>query len=193
MEQLESYNVIVFILILLIMTQGTFLFIGDEFISNFDWQKRMPNFTVHSMGVADEQVKELLERLPTIEEQYREPDIILIMTGINNVIKEDYTFVDQIRRIVIRLSNHYPDSEILVNSLPNIQISFLVDNAIHHLNSSLREMARQTGSCFLDNFEILATKNTNLFAKDGIHLTSSSYNRWARSILEFVAFLLEDD
>jgi len=113
--------------------QGTFLFLGDDFIADFDWQKRMPFFQVHGYGVPREEVQGLLKRLQQIEERGIIPDIILIMTGVNNVIAEDYTFVDQIRRIVIRLSNTYPDAEIIVNSLPNIRISFLVDRAIHHL------------------------------------------------------------
>ena len=174
------------------MAQGTFLFIGDSFIADFNWQKRMPHFEVHSLGTADEKVEGVLQRLAEIEQTVEQPDIILIMTGIANVIKGDYTFVDQIRRIVIRLSNTFPNAEIIVNSLPNIRISFLVEEAIHHLNISINTMTRQTGCCYLDNFAKNA-KQPDLFDEDGIHLTPASYDRWARSILEYVAFLLEDD
>ncbi len=175
------------------MTQGTFLFVGDNLIADFDWQKRMPLFQVHNYGVPHEQVQGLLKRLQHIENRAPMPDIILIMTGINNVIAEDYTFVDQIRRAVIRLSNTYPEAEIIVNSLPNIRISFLVDEAIHHLNTSINTMTRQTGCCYLDNFAKLTGNDTDIFARDGRTLTDSSYDKWARSILEYVAFLLEDD
>ncbi len=175
------------------MTQGTFLFIGDYLIADFDWQKRMPHFDVHSFGLAKEKVEGFLQRLTRIEEKTPTPDIILIMTGINNVIEKDYTFVDQIRRGVIRLSNHYPEAEIIVNSLPNIKVDFLVEEAIHHLNNSMNEMTTQLGCCFLDNFATLAKSNEKIFKRDGISLTSKSYDKWARSILEYVAFLLEDD
>ncbi|MBM9606550.1 hypothetical protein [Desulfopila inferna] len=173
--------------------QGTFLFLGDNFIVDFDWQKRMPFFQVHSYGVPREEVQGLLKRLQQIEERVATPDIILIMTGINNVIAEDYTFVDQIRRIVIRLSNTYPDAEIIVNSLPNIRISFLVDRAIYHLNADINKMTRQTGCCYLGNFAGLAEQDADIFEKDGIMLTPKTYDRWARSILEYVAFLVEEN
>lgn len=174
------------------MSQGTFLFIGDNLVANFDWQKRMPRFEVHSYGADKERVADLLRRLPQIERATPTPDIILIVIGINNVIDGDYTFVDQIRRIVIRLTNLFPQAEIIVNSLPNINIDFLVEEAIIHLNTSINEMTRQTGCCYLDNFVKIARDRT-IFSADGISLTPESYDRWARSILEYVAFLLEDD
>ena len=174
------------------MAQGTFLFVGDDYIAEFDWQERMPFFDVHTFGVKKEQVDGLLKRIGSVEQAAPVPDIILIMTGINNVVQQDYTFVDQIRRLVIRLSNHYPEAEIIVNSLPNIKIHFLVEDAIRHLNLSINEMTRQTGCCYLDNFAILATSEEKIFQKNGIKLTKQAYDRWARSILEFVAFLLEE-
>ena len=175
------------------MKQGTFLLIGDDYIANYNWQKRIPFFSVHCFGTKGETVAGLLSRIGNIEKQVQAPDIILLMTGINNVIAEDYTFVDQIRRVVIRLSNRFPEAEIIVNSLPNFPAKFLVEDAIRHLNTHLSDMARQTGCCYLDNFEVSAQKNMNLFKKNSIQLTRQAYDRWARSFLEFVAFLLEDD
>ncbi len=175
------------------MAQGTFLFLGDNLIAGYNWQKRMPLFEVHSHGFPNAVVEGLLEKLPEIVQEAPAPHIILIMMGINNVIAEDYTFVDQIRRIIIRLSNNYPEAEIIVNSLPNVKVPFLVDDAIYHLNNNLRTMASQTGCCYLDNFAVLAQEATDIFKEDGIQLTSQTYDMWARSILEYVAFLYEDD
>lgn len=174
------------------MEQGTFLLLGDGFIADFDWQKRISHFKVYSHGINGEQVAGLLHRLPQVETAIPSPDIILIMSGINNVIGGDYTFVDQIRRAVIRLSNRYPQTEIIINSLPNIDAAFLVEEAIYHLNTSLNTMSRQTGSCFLDNFAKISM-DRSIFREDGVRLTTAAYDRWARAILEYVAFLLEDD
>ena len=173
--------------------QGTFLFLGDFFIASYDWQKRMPFFQVYSFGVMDEKVNGLLARLQEVENKVHKPDIILIMSGMNNVVEHDYTFVNQLRRIVIRLTSRFPETEIIVNSLPLAKIPVVVDNAIHHLNLNIKEMAAQTGSCYLDNFDIMAEKGESIFNQDGINLTSKAYDRWARSILEYVSFLFEDD
>jgi len=173
--------------------QGYFLFLGDFFIANYDWQKRMPFFKVNSYSVMDEKVKGLLTRLPEVIRAVKDPNIILVMSGMNNAIEYDYTFLDNLRRIVITLTNRYPNSEVIVNSLPLARIPMVVDNAIHHLNQGIKKMASETGSCYLDNFDILAQKDSPIFEKDGLHLTADTYEKWARSILEYVSFLFEDN
>ena len=64
----------------------------------------------------DEKVEGLLTRLPEVESRVHKPDIILIMSGMNNVVEHDYTFVNELRRIVIRLTNRFPETEIIVNT-----------------------------------------------------------------------------
>lgn len=153
----------------------------------------MPFFTVHSYGITGETVQDLLTRLPNIEQEVASVDIILIMVGVNNVIDDDYTFIDQLRKIIIRLRSSYPTADIIVNSLPPIEIELLVENAIDHLNQDIEVISRQTGCCYLSNFAKTEDKGVNIFQEDGIHLTDDTYEIWARSILEYVAFLLEDD
>jgi lysophospholipase L1-like esterase len=175
------------------MIQGTFLLIGDSLIAGYDWQARMPAFKVYNYGVPGEKIQGLLRRLPSIEQAVESPDIILIMSGINNVIAEDYVFIDILRKIVIRLSNAYPNAEIVLNSLPHIKISLLVDDAIRHLNSYIETVSRESGCCYLDNFVRYSDDDPDIFLSDGIHLNDETYERWVRAFLEFVAFLLEDD
>jgi len=175
------------------MIRGTFLLIGDSFIAGYDWQARMPAFKVYAFGVADEKIEDLLLRLPSIEKAVESPDIILIMSGISNVLAEDYVFIDILRKIVIRLSNTYPGAEIIVNSLPCIQVPLLIKDAVRHLNADIQTLSRDSGCCFLDNFTKYSKRNSDLFLMDGIHLTDEAYSLWIRAFLEYVAFLLEDD
>ena len=174
------------------MAQGTFLLIGDSMIAGYDWQARMPSFKVYNYGVPEEKIQDLLNRLPAIEEAIAPPDIILIMSGISNVIAEDYVFIDILRKIVIRLSNTYPNAEIIINSLPHIRISLLVDDAIRHLNSYIETVSRESGCCYLNNFVKYSDSDPDIFLSDGIHLNDEAYDRWVRAFLEFVSFLLED-
>ena len=174
------------------MSQGTFLLLGDSLIADFDWQGRMPSFTVLNYGVPGEKIEDLLARLPAIEKDVTSPDIILIMSGINNVIAEDYVFIDVLRRIVIRLSNTYPNAEIILNSLPHIKIPFLVDDAVRLLNDNIHSVSQESGCCYLDNFVKYSDKGIDIFQKDGINIKEETYESWARSFLEYVAFLIEE-
>ncbi len=173
--------------------QGTFLFVGDSLIADFDWQKRMSLYDVHSFGFPGETVEGLLERLPTIEEKVEKAEIILVMIGVNNIIGQDYTFIDMIRKIIIRLRKKYPSAEIIINSLPPIKVQLLVEDAVTFLNNNIETVTTQTGCCFLSNFSKLEEKGFDIFQSDGVHLTPTTYDNWSRSILEYVAFLLEDD
>ena len=174
------------------MVQGTFLLIGDSLIAGYDWQARMPFFKVYGYGVSGEKTQDLLDRLPAIEHAIEPPDIILIMSGICNVIENDYVFIDILRKIVIRLSNTYPNAEIILNSLPHINIHLLVDDAVRHLNNYIEIVSRESGCCYLDNFVKYSDQGPDIFLKDGIHLTEETYERWSRDFLEYVSFLLED-
>ncbi len=174
------------------MTQRTFLLLGDSLISGFDWQARMPSFKVYNYGVPGEKIQNLLSRLPAVEKVVDAPDVILIMSGIINVIAEDYVFIDILRKIVIRLSNTFPNAEIILNSLPHINIPLLVDDAVRHLNSHIETVSRESGCCYLDNFVKYSDKGLDIFLDDGIHIRKETYESWARSFLEYVAFLVEE-
>jgi lysophospholipase L1-like esterase len=152
----------------------------------------MPSFKVYNYGIPGEKIQELLNRLPEIEKAVQSPDVILIMSGINNVIAQDYVFIDILRRIVIRLSNTYPNAELILNSLPHINISFLVDDAVRHLNTDIAKVSRESGCCYLDNFVKYSDKGLDIFLEDGIHIKKETYESWARSFLEYVAFLVEE-
>lgn len=54
-------------------------------------------------------------------------------------------------------------------------------------------MASQTDCCYLDNFAKIDSRNPDIFKEDDIHLNNRVNDLWARSILEYVAFLFEDD
>jgi lysophospholipase L1-like esterase len=174
------------------MTQGKLLFLGDSLLADFNWQQRITHFKVINQGVFGETAQALLARLPTIREQVEQPDIIIIMTGANNLLLEDYTYIEAIREIVVQLSQYYPTAEVILNSLLPLQVSWLNIEEMKRINRELEALSLQAGCCFLDMFSKFSGK-AGLFQPDGIHVTELGYNLWAKSILEFIAFLLEDD
>jgi lysophospholipase L1-like esterase len=174
------------------MKQGTLLFLGDSLLADFNWQERITQFTVINFSIPGETAQGLLNRLPTIQEQVTDPHIILIMTGTNNLLMEDYNFSQTIQQIVISLSRSFPAADVIINSLVPLQIPWLNQGEIKRLNSTMETLSLKSGCCFLDMYGKFSNRN-GLFRTDGIHFTETGYNFWARSILEYIAFLLEDD
>jgi lysophospholipase L1-like esterase len=174
-----------------IMTQSNFLFLGDSLIADFDWQARMHHFKVLNYGIPGETVQGLKNRISSITEDVNTPELILLMIGTNNLIIEDYSFLEPLRQITIQLTSHYPSAEVITNSLLPCQLPWLNLNTLQRINGSIEAMTQQTGSCYLDMFSKFKP-NSDFFQNDGIHLTPKAYDLWSKSILEFVAFLIED-
>ena len=174
------------------MAQGTFLFVGDSLIADFNWQERMHHFQILNYGVPGETAQGLLGRIPPITETVSSPELILLMIGTNNLLIEDYSYLETLRRIIVQLTSHYPTTEVITNSLLPFQMPWLNQDTLERLNKQIENLTLQTGSCYLDMFSKFKA-NQDFFQADGVHLTPYAYDLWAKSILEFVAFLVEDD
>lgn len=173
------------------MTQGTFLFLGDSLIADFDWQERMHHFKIINYAVPGETALGLFDRIPSITKAVKSPEIIILMIGTNNLIIEDYSYLETLQRIIVQLTSHYPTTDIITNSLLPFQLPWLNQQSLENLNSQVEAVTMKTGCCYLDMFSKLKP-TPDFFQRDGIHLTSKSYDLWSKSILEFVSFLVED-
>lgn len=173
------------------MTQSNFLFLGDSLIADFDWQARMHHFKILNYGVQGETAQGLRNRIPAMTEDLEPPELILVMIGTNNLIIEDYSFLDTLRQIIVQLTSRYPTAEVIINSLLPCQLPWISMEALERINQDIEAMTQRTGSCYLDMFSKFKP-NSDFFQNDGIHLTSKAYDLWSKSILEFVAFLIED-
>ncbi|MEN8199646.1 MAG: GDSL-type esterase/lipase family protein [Thermodesulfobacteriota bacterium] len=174
------------------MTQETFLFLGDSLVADFDWQARMHHFTVLNYGMAGDTTQGLLNRIPAITEEVQNPGLILLMIGTNNLIIEDYSFVATLHKIIVELTSRYPAAEVITNSLLPCHLPWLKMDSLKRLNTDIEAITLQSGCCYLDMFSKFEP-TSEFFQNDGIHLTPKAYDLWAKNILEFVSFLIEDD
>ena len=62
------------------------VFIGDSLTQWFDWQRRFPDDAVMNLGISGETVEGLLSRREAIREKVHNPDIIFLMSGINDLL-----------------------------------------------------------------------------------------------------------
>lgn len=170
-----------------------FLLLGDSLIADNDWQPRMPQFTLHNLGVPGANTRDLLMSLSGLKNQFSKAGIIMVMTGINDLAVGNYRFTENLKKIVVTLSHEYPAAELLVNSLLPIQLPHIGLSAIPLINDTIAGICRLTGSCYVDIFSRFQQTEGELFQDDGIHLSTKGYELWARTVLEHIAFLVEDD
>ena len=164
---------------------GQFLFIGDSLIEFFDWQDRFPDRKVFNYGIAGETAEGLLAKLPGIMDRIRSPDLVMIMTGINNVAMEDYGFLFTYEKIIARLQQTYTETTLVMCSLLPADLFFLGD-AVARVNKRLREIARTNKIIYLDLYPLFLDKNglpaATCFEADGVHLSATGYEVWATAL-----------
>ncbi|HXX80762.1 MAG TPA: GDSL-type esterase/lipase family protein [Thermodesulfovibrionales bacterium] len=159
------------------------LFIGDSLVELFDWQGRFPEYTIANLGISGETVEGLRARIGKIISKYASPDLVLIMTGINNVAMEEPGFFDSYRGTVKALSSAYPHARIVLHSLLPTLLPWVPNERIQEVNHSLREIAQEMKTEYLDLYSTFVDPQgnpvRNYLLPDGVHLSDKGYSRWA--------------
>ncbi len=161
------------------------LFIGDSLIEFFNWQKRFPDREIVNYGIAGETAEGLLARLPGIIDRVHSPDLVMIMTGINNIAMEDYGFLVTYEKIITSLREAYGQATIAMVSLLPIDLFFLGD-AVPRVNKRLQGIAQNNTILYLDLYPLFLDDNsrtiTSCFETDGVHLSNKGYEVWAKAL-----------
>lgn len=169
------------------------LLLGDSLVADHDWQSRMPSYKVHRFGYPGEITIGLLGALPGIKRRVNSADIVMVMVGTNDLLSGNHDFIEPLKEISIQVNRNYPTAEVLFCSLLPMPLPHLPDNTITGLNDRIRAMTMQTGGCYLDTHQRFISSDKQIFQQDGVHLTEAAYEIWTRTLLEHIAFLIEDD
>jgi len=169
------------------------LFLGDSLIEYFDWQERFPDHRVANLGMAGESVQGLLSRVVKVKEVCPAADLILIMTGINNVAMGDLEFFDFYKIILDKLSSFYPDASIFLHSLLPTDVHFISESTIQRVNRSLEILAHDSGVKYMDIYSrFIDTKGSPVkeyLLDDGVHLSRAGYNVWANAVEKLIEYI----
>jgi lysophospholipase L1-like esterase len=169
------------------------LLLGDSLVADHNWQIRMPGYKVANLAMPGAVAADLLNSLEPIREQQPQADVIMIMIGTNDLLSGNLSFPKTIKEIIVRLRSSYPLAELLVSTLLPMELPHLPYSTIPELNSNIEALTMQTGSCLLDTYRKFFGSPGQLFQDDGVHITDAAYEIWGRSLIEHIAFLIEDD
>lgn len=161
------------------------LFIGDSLIEYFDWQERFPKNLVYNMGAAGETIEGLYARLEVVYEQIERPDLIFIMTGINNLAMGDKDIVPVYRKVVRSFKAQYEAAGIFVQSLLPVLFPWISNDEIRQVNRELKKMVNAEEVSYLDIHSLFLQQNEpvrDLLLDDGVHVSGKGYAVWSGEI-----------
>lgn len=166
------------------------VFIGDSLTEWFDWQERFPSYGVLNLGISGETVEELLDRRDTIHSRVESPNVIFLMTGINNILSERYEIMRSYAEFVRNLTTWYKGTAIVVQSLLPVDMPWIRNETIRTINRHLTEIAREYKATYLDVYGAFIDADGNpkpgLLSDDGVHLAGKGYDVWAKTVESYL-------
>ena len=162
------------------------VFIGDSLTEWYDWQERFPAYRATNLGISGETVEELLDRRDRIRERVKDPDILFLMTGINNILSERYDITVPYREIVRNLTTWYKGTTVVVQSLLPVDMPWINNDTVRTINRHLADIAREHNAEYLDVYRYFVDENgkprPGLLSDDGVHLAAKGYEVWATTV-----------
>lgn len=165
------------------------VFVGDSLTEAFDWQSRFPSYEVHNLGLSGEPVDGLINRVLEGYVAETKPDILFVMTGINNLWRGDHDILERYESLLSALSRTLPQTRIIVQSI--LPVTMWVPPAIiEEINAALKKMASEYRMEYLDLHTLFllpdGTPDATCFEEDGVHLEAEGYRRWSAAVERFL-------
>ncbi|HYA87052.1 MAG TPA: GDSL-type esterase/lipase family protein [Nitrospirota bacterium] len=162
------------------------IFIGDSLTQWFDWEGRFPGHRVMNLGISGETVEGLLARRAYIHALVDNPDLVFLMTGINNILNGQNDILLPYREIIRNLTTWYKQSKIVIQSILPVALTWISNNVIEDANRRLMELAREYNAEYLDVYSLFVDAKGNpireYLSEDGVHLANNGYKTWADAV-----------
>ena len=172
----------------------TLVFIGDSLTEFFDWQGRFPAYKVFNLGVAGETVEGLVGRMDRIRHLIgnadQDPDVIFVMTGINNVAMEDYEIIGAYRQVITAVTAAFSKSRLVIQSILPVRLPWIDSAIIRQLNESLKQIADDFKAEYLDLYTIFinpwSRAKKEYLLDDGVHISDEGYEAWSSAVEDYL-------
>jgi len=165
------------------------LLVGDSLIEYGGWQGYLPGREIVNLGRSGEAVEELRERAAHIVHRQATPDLVLVMSGTNNVALGRPEFIAAYAEILAIFQETWPVAIMLINSLLPMELYQQAPETVVRINERLRHLTEQKQAHYLDVWRVLADQNNQPLPgvlEDEVHLTARGYHLWAACLEEFL-------
>jgi len=164
------------------------LLLGHSLIEFGDWARLLPGHTVTSLGRAGETTAGLLGRLDEAVRLHPGADAIAVMSGTNDILAGDDSFLHEYRSVARRLRRAYPRATIVLHALLPLSPDWVSSEVIALANAKIGRIGAETGVTVLDLTDRFTgpggLPRSELYDTDGVHLSETGYRVWADELAE---------
>ncbi|WP_234572641.1 GH92 family glycosyl hydrolase [Rhodohalobacter sp. 614A] len=173
-------------------TSNEILFLGDSITDNAEWGELFGNNSkIKNRGIGGDDTDGVLERLDEIIES--RPAKVFVMMGTNDLAygKSKEQILENYRKILERIQNESPETEIYVQSILPVDesVHYTRPNAdIEHINEELQRITEELKLTYIDLASTFK-KDSKLnpeYSIDGLHLNGAGYQVWKEIIKDYV-------
>ncbi|MBF2064636.1 MAG: lipolytic protein G-D-S-L family [Calothrix sp. C42_A2020_038] len=166
------------------------ILVGDSLSMWFPKDKLPSGKLWLNQGISGDTSTGVLKRISAFSKT--RPDVIYIMAGINDLRRgtSDETILRSHRRIVRRLRQEHPMTQIIVQSILPTRLSTISNNRIRSINQKLALIAKEEGANYLNIHHWFTDFQGNLrpeLTTDGLHLSLNGYEVWQAAIQQVEA------
>ncbi|BAZ17497.1 GDSL family lipase [Calothrix sp. NIES-4071] len=159
--------------------------VGDSLSMWFPKDKLPSGKLWLNQGISGDTSTGVLKRISAFSKT--RPDVIYVMAGINDLRRgaSDETILRNHRRIIRRLREEHPMTQIIVQSILPTRLSTIPNTRIRTINQKLALIAKQEGANYLNIHHWFTDFQGNLrqeLTTDGLHLSLNGYEVWQAAI-----------
>jgi lysophospholipase L1-like esterase len=161
------------------------IMVGDSLSMWFPKDKLPSGKLWLNQGISGDTSTGVLRRLSAFSKT--RPDVIYVMAGINDLRQgtSDETILRNHRRIVRRLREDHPLTQIIVQSILPTRLPTVSNNRIRKINQQLAVISKEEGANYLNIHSWFTDFQGNLrqdLTTDGLHLSLNGYEVWQAAI-----------
>ena len=164
---------------------------GDSLVRGGDFHKAFPDKRVVNLGLSGDTLGGMRKRASMVKGL--EPKKVFFLGGINGLTNfNGKRCVETYEKLIIDLEQALPEAEIYLHSvLPlakNKEKSICQNEKIELFNREIERLAEKHGHTFVNLYPLYLSDGhlDSSCTKDGIHLIPEAYDRWYKTIEEYM-------
>lgn len=165
--------------------ENPFVFVGDSLVERFPLLKYFDTRFINR-GIGGDHADGLWERRELMALE-KKPVALFVMVGINDLLF-DYKrnqITEYQAKFLTYVSEKTPKTKLYLHSICPVKSEATSPQEIQAVNKELLDLADKMKAEYIDLFSLLADPKGEIcpeFTVDGVHLSESAYDIWAREI-----------